>query len=546
MTAHIELPTKTQIDIIKLNIGGVPFLTRHATLKNAPDTRLARLTTSSKEYISDQNVYFFDRNPELFNYILDYYRTGELHLPKHVCGATIRNELEFWQLGSGNIADCCVASMFKFEDELEVSNNLKQQFELKNMEYSSEQLHSSKWNRLKSKLWNILERPQSTRLARIYSLMYMSFVLVTCVTFILSTHAEFRCEIYENVSDSVVGNRRLYDLLLEEHKNPKVALQAGTELIPSLQWLNDICTVFFFLELSLRILTCPRRKEFFKFSLNIVDIIIVISLVITFIFRQNISQLVHKPSLLWLFLCLRGLIFLRLLRLFRFARHFTGLKILYLALKASIEELGLLVLTFMITTALFGSLIFYAEFSHYDNISNVPIGIWWAIVTLTTVGYGDYVPLTTTGYVIGALCTMCGLLLLSMPIAVIATNFNDYYAQNKIREKQLKRKQTILAKIRNLFHFDNSVSIFRTPTQHVNNKPDNSQTESTSEPAKANKEKTVIEINGVVDNAQNEKLSNGSAVKHGETKKERNIAFKRIVVNSRRSESPMHTSNNKI
>ncbi|WAQ97867.1 KCNAG-like protein [Mya arenaria] len=546
MIEHIELPNKTQIGIIKLNIGGVYFLTRHATLKNAPDTRLARLTTSSKEYISDQNVYFFDRNPELFNYILDYYRTGELHLPKHVCGATIRNELEFWQLGSGNIADCCVASMFKFEDELEVSNNLKHQFETKNLEYSSEQLKSSKWNCVKSKLWSLLERPQSCKLARIYSVFYMSFVLVTCVTFILSTHAKFRCEIEENGLDSFLGNRRLYDVLLQEHKNPKVALLAGTELIPSLQMLNDVCTGFFFGELVLRILTCPRRKEFFKFWLNIVDIIIVISLVVTFIFRQYIEVIVQKPSLVWLFLCLRGLIFLRLLRLFRFARHFTGLKILYLALKASIEELGLLVLTFMITTALFGSLIFYAEFSHYDNISNVPIGIWWAIVTLTTVGYGDYVPLTTMGYVIGALCAMCGLLLLSMPIAVIATNFNDYYAQNKIREKQLKRKQTILAKIRNLFHFNNSVSTVRTPTRHVNKRLENSQMESTSEPARTNRVETVIEINGVVDNKQNEMLPNGSFEKHEENKKEINTDFKRLVVNSKGSVSPMDTPNSTV
>lgn len=116
-------------DIVNINVGGTIFITTMKTLRSVPDTRLSGISVNSLEFIPDQNIYFFDRNPELFHSVLDLYRTSELHLPKHVCGAAIRNELEFWQIASGNISDCCVSSLFKFEDELEVTNNLRRQFE---------------------------------------------------------------------------------------------------------------------------------------------------------------------------------------------------------------------------------------------------------------------------------------------------------------------------------------------------------------------------------------------------------------------------------
>ena len=121
---------------ITLDVGGRLFVTTARTLSNVPDTRLSGLSISSAEYSKESNTYFFDRNPELFSWVLDLYRTGELHLPKNVCGAAIRNEMEFWQIGSGSISDCCISNLFNFEDELEVSNNLRLQFESSGNYYS--------------------------------------------------------------------------------------------------------------------------------------------------------------------------------------------------------------------------------------------------------------------------------------------------------------------------------------------------------------------------------------------------------------------------
>jgi hypothetical protein len=62
------------------------------------------------------------------------------------------------------------------------------------------------------------------------------------------------------------------------------------------------------------------------------------------------------------------------------------------------------------------------------------VGMWWAVVTMTTVGYGDMYPMGTLGRFVGSMCAMCGLLVLAMPIAVIAGNFNDLYQTNEERE----------------------------------------------------------------------------------------------------------------
>lgn len=59
---------------------------------------------------------------------------------------------------------------------------------------------------------------------------------------------------------------------------------------------------------------------------------------------------------------------------------------------------------------IFASIIHYAE---PENFTSIPIGIWWALVTMTTVGYGDRVPNTPTGYFFGCLCVIGGVLVIA-------------------------------------------------------------------------------------------------------------------------------------
>ena len=92
---------------IVLNVGGIRFETYKTTLKKIPATRLSRLTEALVNYDPVLNEYFFDRHPGVFSQILNYYRTGKLHYPSHVCGPLFEEELEFWGLDSNQVEPCC-------------------------------------------------------------------------------------------------------------------------------------------------------------------------------------------------------------------------------------------------------------------------------------------------------------------------------------------------------------------------------------------------------------------------------------------------------
>lgn len=70
-------------------------------------------------------------------------------------------------------------------------------------------------------------------------------------------------------------------------------------------------------------------------------------------------------------------------------------------LQASFKEMILLGIFIMIGMVIFSTLIFYAEFNRKEQFHDIPTGFWWAIVTMTTVGYGDVHPKTPGGYVVG-------------------------------------------------------------------------------------------------------------------------------------------------
>ncbi len=123
---------------------------------------------------------------------------------------------------------------------------------------------------------------------------------------------------------------------------------------------------------------------------------------------------------------LRVLLILRLLRFFKLARYSPGMRSLAAAMQAERNALlasGVLLIGAMLVSS---SLIHLVE-GHVqpDKFGTIPDSMWWAIVTLTTVGYGDVVPVTLAGRIVAGCTMVTGMLMLALPIGIVATAFSE-------------------------------------------------------------------------------------------------------------------------
>ena len=173
---------KSLSDRVVLNIGGQRFDTYLGTLNAVPHTRLcwiAQRHPYSAEYDPASAEYFFDRHPGVFNAVLNYYRTGKLHCPTHICAAEFVEELTFWGINPQNMEACCWVhyrnhiknekSLRTYAKDHKTTSGTRGRSGIA-VHVASETRGSEsaiKWERYKKVMWTILEKPNSTTASKV-------------------------------------------------------------------------------------------------------------------------------------------------------------------------------------------------------------------------------------------------------------------------------------------------------------------------------------------------------------------------------------------
>ncbi|XP_074593807.1 potassium voltage-gated channel protein Shaw-like [Brevipalpus obovatus] len=425
-----------------LNVGGIRFETYRTTLRKIPATRLSRLTESLANYDPVLNEYFFDRHPGVFAQILNYYRTGKLHYPTNVCGPLFEEELEFWGLDANQVEPCCwmtytahrdTQQTLAILDTLDIDADKLSPEELAQKFGWEEDFHKGKltsWQKLKPKLWLLFDEPYSSHAAKVTAVISVFFICVSIFSFCIKTHPNMR--VPHIVNKTIDAN----------HPHPAWMLdRVKTEAHDAFFYIESICNAWFSFEITIRFLVAPSKWNFLCDMINIIDFVATISFYSDMLL-QRLAHGLENADILDFFSIIR------ILRLFKLTRHSRGLKILVHTFRASAKELFLLVFFLIIGIVIFASLVYYAErlqVNPHNNFKSIPEGLWWAIVTMTTVGYGDMVPHTYAGMAIGALCAVAGVLTIALPVPVIVSNFTMFYSHTQAREKLPRQRRRVVA-----------------------------------------------------------------------------------------------------
>ena len=264
--------------------------------------------------------------------------------------------------------------------------------------------------------------------------MYVFLLLMSIAVVVMETHPYFRV-----APEPVVASMRTTTFRRENFyvnsSNEKLQMFITTDPHISLTVIDYICTFFFSTELIVKFIVWPGKLSYFCKFFNVIDILSVTPMLINTLVTLVDPDfwLVHDIFIGYCILSVSSVF--RCVRILKLIKHHRGLQIIFLALRASLKAILLLLLLIAIGTLVFSTMIYFAEFEERDNFDNIPIGFWWSVVTMTTVGYGDKTPRTPLGYVVGSMCALTGMLITGLPIPVIANSFNLYYTYAGLKAK---------------------------------------------------------------------------------------------------------------
>ena len=176
-------------------------------------------------------------------------------------------------------------------------------------------------------------------------------------------------------------------------------------LFDIIEW---IITVLFSIEYGLRIIVVKKPIKYITSFFGIIDLLSILPQYLSFFF-------VSSGSLA----ALRALRLLRIFRILKLTRFIGESNFLIRSLKASRAKIGVFLFTVFILSIIFGTIMYLIE-GEENGFTSIPESIYWTIVTLTTVGYGDIAPGTTIGRFIASIIMIMGYGIIAVPTGIVS------------------------------------------------------------------------------------------------------------------------------
>lgn len=182
--------------------------------------------------------------------------------------------------------------------------------------------------------------------------------------------------------------------------------QKYSRLFHILEW---VFTVLFTIEYVLRLISIKKPLRYVFSFLGLIDLLAIIPSYLSIFFAGSQSLLV-----------LRALRLLRVFRIFKLTHFLTEADFLKTAIKGSLKKISVFMLVVFSLVIILGSVMYLVE-KGQNGFNTIPDSIYWSIVTITTVGYGDISPVTSTGKFIASIIMLIGYGIIAVPTGIITT-----------------------------------------------------------------------------------------------------------------------------
>jgi voltage-gated potassium channel len=235
-----------------------------------------------------------------------------------------------------------------------------------------------------------------------------------------------RLRVYEIIFEADTREGKIFDIVLLTGILTSVVIVVlesvsaiHDQFSAELRILEWVFTGVFTLEYLARVWAVPNKRKYIFSFLGIIDALSILPAYIAFFFPGAQS-----------FMVIRSLRLLRIFRIFKLSRYIGEGQLLAAALKASQHKITVFLLTVLTSVIIFGTMMYLIE-GPENGFTSIPQSVYWAIVTMTTVGYGDIAPHTALGQTLASIIMILGYGIIAVPTGIVSAEM----VQIKNREK---------------------------------------------------------------------------------------------------------------